>query len=383
MIGSACIPHAVIEDSHLIHNATIYRKHASPMIARFPSRHVASFSPCQPTLRLPSAAVAAERGEIEPEWDKMTSKLVALSTVPFLLLFLPQILKNGANIAAGNPAALGSLSYISFVTGLAGNTLLLSYFTSKEEMSAVAVQAIGIASSFIILTQMRMTELIPHQLYAAIAIAVASSAIFTALKLNRYLDSLGKFGQLVWIYWQRALGLAGLGIIPQALSTTLFGSTSLTPGGVALSLGCLLVSLEAFDKMPKVVANLWPSLSAWTATILFMLQPIAQLILNFSDPSSLHGLSLATILLASMGNGLMMPRALATNDVIWSVGTIWGYLVFGWAQLLSLYLGRKNAITGERFISLELFLVLSVIIWMWMLFVLLKSRKIQKYCRTE
>jgi hypothetical protein len=38
--------------------------------------------------------------------------MVSISTIPFLFLFLPQLLKNHANQAAGNTAALAVLSWL-------------------------------------------------------------------------------------------------------------------------------------------------------------------------------------------------------------------------------------------------------------------------------
>ena len=40
------------------------------------------------------------------------------------------------------------------------------------------------------------------------------------------------------------------------------------------------------------------------------------------------------------GNSLMVPRALLTKDRIWLLGATWATLAAGWAQLLSMYLGR-------------------------------------------
>lgn len=57
---------------------------------------------------------------------------------------------------------------------------------------------------------------------------------------------------------------------------------------------------------------------------------------NFSNPSTLQGVSLASLLLGMLGNGLMVPRALFTGDKIWFIGVGWGPLT-GWVQLLSLY----------------------------------------------
>lgn len=56
------------------------------------------------------------------------------------------------------------------------------------------------------------------------------------------------------------------------------------------------------------------------------------------------GLSLGSLVLSLLGNGLMFPRALKTKDAIWLVGSVWAN-VAGWATVLSLFLG-KSAITG-------------------------------------
>lgn len=60
--------------------------------------------------------------------------------------------------------------------------------------------------------------------------------------------------------------------------------------------------------------------------------------------SSLEGLSLGTMLLALLGNALMVPRALHTRDVVWFVGSTWACTA-GWGQLLSMALG-VSAATG-------------------------------------
>jgi hypothetical protein len=60
----------------------------------------------------------------------------------------------------------------SYLTGLGGNTLLLSYFAGKREVNAVVVQALGIASSFAVLTQIRVAGFMPRATYALIAVFV-------------------------------------------------------------------------------------------------------------------------------------------------------------------------------------------------------------------
>ena len=79
-------------------------------------------------------------------------------------------------------------------------------------------------------------------------------------------------------------------------------------------------------------------LSAWTATFLFMFGPIAQLANNLSNPANLAGISLLTLLLATAGNMLMLPRAVLTKDRIWFTGSYWAVAVGGWVVMLSMFL---------------------------------------------
>ncbi len=58
---------------------------------------------------------------------------------------------------------------------------------------------------------------------------------------------------------------------------------------------------------------------------------------NFLDPQSLEGLSVGTMLLALVGNCLMVPRARFVKDPIWTLGTTWA-VVAGWGQLLSMFI---------------------------------------------
>lgn len=60
---------------------------------------------------------------------------------------------------------------------------------------------------------------------------------------------------------------------------------------------------------------------------------------NLAAPESLAGLSQATVLLAMVGNGMMVPRALYTRDAVWLAGSGWAGFM-GWCQVVSLFLGR-------------------------------------------
>eukprot|EP00775_Hariotina_reticulata_P011615 gene11615-11759_t len=95
---------------------------------------------------------------------------------------------------------------------------------------------------------------------------------------------------------------------------------------------------------------------------------------NFSDLSSLAGLSLGTMLLALVGNACCIPRALFTRDPAWTFGSTWGCLLMGWAQLLSLYLGN-NPDTGLRFLPLVPFMVISITLFSYLLWVMVTDAK--------
>ena len=60
-----------------------------------------------------SQSAAAESNSLQhPSWEQRTQQLVALSTLPFFLLMMPQVVKNASNFMAGNARALAALSWV-------------------------------------------------------------------------------------------------------------------------------------------------------------------------------------------------------------------------------------------------------------------------------
>ena len=107
-------------------------------------------------------------------------------------------------------------------------------------------------------------------------------AILTGLKLAGRLDA-SKAGQRLWSGWQQLLGLAGLAGVPQVLWATFNpGSTTLLPCTLTLAAGVAVAAAEAAGRLPPAARGLWAAASAWTATALFMLQPVSQLVVNFT-----------------------------------------------------------------------------------------------------
>lgn len=315
------------------------------------------------------AALVAQQ-QLAVQHDTWAQTLVAASMMPFLVLLLPQILKNAVALRSGQASALGALSYWSFMSGMTGNSLLLSYFTASGEHSAVLIQALGVASSLVVLTQLLLAGVMPRALYAGVALATGLQAIMVGLKLSGALDA-SKAGAAAWRAWQATASLAGLILVPQALWAALApGGASAAPAVAALVAAAAVGLVARLGLLPAgALDSLWSKLSGWAATLLFMLQPVAQLHKNFADPSSLAALSLTTVALATTGNALMLPRALFTRDVVWLTGSTWGCLVFGWAQMLSLALGTNPA-SGAAYMSAPLFALATAMLWVYLAMVL-------------
>jgi hypothetical protein len=68
----------------------------------------------------------------------------------------------------------------------------------------------------------------------------------------------------------------------QVLWSTFVGTPTMLPSLCTLGLGCAVLALGLAGKLPPAVESAWGGLSAWSATMLFMLQPVAQLHRNFS-----------------------------------------------------------------------------------------------------
>jgi len=330
-------------------------------------------------------------------WDKVTMSLASCATVPFLFLTMPQIVKNTSLIAAGRPDALAAVSWQGQVAGLLGNMLLLSYFADKGELSASFVQIVGTCATGALLTQMCLAGHIPVAPFAFAAGVVAAGLILSGFRMLGRVgpvdrdgvpcvgnvqcavsfdeDDRGRKGpgatihgwflrvsNGLWDFYTHATGIVGLAALPQIglmslLPQSLAAQCGVYPGCAGAALGTLLIILNYRGKLPPAVASAWGALSGWTATLLFMSMPVAQLASNFANPQTLEGLSVLSALLAMTGNALMVPRALFTRDVIWLTGSTWGCTLMGWGVMLSLFLGHRA--DGARYIGPGAFTALT------------------------
>ncbi|TXG48782.1 hypothetical protein EZV62_024657 [Acer yangbiense] len=227
------------------------------------------------------------------QWNSLTAKFSGASSIPFTLLQLPQIILNAQNLLAGNKTALLAVPWLGMFTGLLGNLSLLSYFAKKKEKEATVVQTLGVVSIYAVM----WSTFVPY--------------------------------------------------IPN----------SILPGTIACVVGVAAVVMARIGRLPEKGVKFVGAISGWTATLLFMWMPVSQMWTNFLNPDNIKGLSAVSMLLAMIGNGLMIPRALFIRDFMWFTGSTWAALFYGYGNIVCLYLFKV--------ISREFFLASTAGLFLW------------------
>ncbi|NP_001149458.1 maltose excess protein 1-like [Zea mays] len=312
----------------------------------------------------PVAAVTASKPVLKDpkkyqEWDSMTAKFAGAANIPFLLLQLPQIVLNTRNLLAGNKTALFAVPWLGMLTGLLGNLSLLSYFAKKKETEAVIVQTLGVISTYAVLVQLAMAESMPVPQFVATSVVVAAGLI-----LN-FLNYFGWIPGTLLLLWEDFITVGGLAVLPQVMWSTFvpFIPNSVLPGIISGSLAVAAVAMARMGKLSNAGVKFVGSLSGWTATLLFMWMPVAQMWTNYLNPSNIKGLSAFSMLLAMLGNGLMIPRAVFIRDLMWFTGSAWASVLQGWGNLACMYC--FNSISGEVFFATSAGLLLWLGFTLW------------------
>lgn len=293
------------------------------------------------------------------QWDALTSTIAASSNIPFLLLQLPQIMLNAQNLLAGNKTALFALGWLGQLTGLLGNLSLLSYFVKKRESGTIVVQTVGVISIYCVLFQLAMAGAMPSTLFIATSVAVGLGLILNFLNYYNLLNA------SIWRLWEDCITIGGLSVLPQVMWSTFvpYLPQSILPGILSFALSLTTIILARSGKLSEKAVKLVGSTSGWTATLLFMWMPIAQMWTNYLNPNNIRGLSVDSILLAMIGNGLLIPRALFTRDIMWFTGSSWAALLYGWGNILSIYIFGGVGKTYFLAVTSALILWLGTIFW--------------------
>ncbi|KAF5442600.1 hypothetical protein F2P56_035239 [Juglans regia] len=266
-------------------------------------------------------------------------------------------------ISCPAPAALDSdvphTLHEGMCTGLLGNLSLLSYFTKKRENEVIIVQTLGVLSQFVVFAQLALAEAMPLPYFVATSVVVAAGLV---LNFMNYFDCLNA---AIWRLWEDFITVGGLSVLPQIMWSTFvpYIPNSIFPGAVAFVIAMVAVIMARTGKLSEKGVKFVGAISGWTATLLFMWMPVAQMWTNFLNPDNIKGLSTFSMLLAMMGNGLMIPRALFMRDFMWFLGSTWATLFYGYGNILCLYC--FNAISRECFFAATtgLFLWIGMALW--------------------
>ncbi|KAA8540154.1 hypothetical protein F0562_026846 [Nyssa sinensis] len=293
------------------------------------------------------------------QWDSWTAKFSGAANIPFLLLQLPQIILNARNLLAGNKSALLAVPWLGMFTGLLGNLSLLSYFAKKRETEVVVVQTLGVISIYVVIAQLAMAESMPLLHFCVTSIVVASGLVLNFM----YYFNLLNAG--IWRFWEDFITVAGLSALPQVMWSTFvpYIPNSILPGALAFVIAVAAVVMARIGKISEEGVKFVGAISGWTATLLFMWMPIAQMWTNFLNPDNIKGLSAFSMLLAMIGNGLMIPRALFIRDLMWFTGSSWASVFYGWGNLICLY--WFNSISREFFLAATAGLYIWIGIALW------------------
>ena len=315
-------------------------------------------------------------------WDRCNQTLVSFSILAFLPLQLPQILRNAQVLGTGDPLQIQQLEVIPLLgygSGMLANLLLMSYLAERRETGGTIVQALGVLTSGIVVSQLFFGGFVHPIVMGTIALITGLGLLCNGARLvwswqfsapeelgDLGLSGLGTGGDdRWWQLWRNALNVLGLSVLPWILITQLH--LSLWPSlplnlGVTLSLGLFfLSSVVVIQTKPNPQPSLalaspwpnlhpihwlrqrWPSLSGWIANFLFMVGPTAQVLNNWSHPESIGALALPTQGLAVLGNLLMLSRSgsllIQGRDRIWAVGSLWEVAMRGIVFLTIAYFG--------------------------------------------
>ncbi|KAF3776718.1 Maltose excess protein 1-like [Nymphaea thermarum] len=341
----------------------------------------------------PGRSGRSYKEEESVRWDALTAKFAGAANVPFLLLQLPQIVLNSRNLMAGNARALFALPWIvssltfflflslrvssygsltmllvaqqkvyglqGMLTGLLGNLCLVSYFAKKKETEAVLVQTLGVLSTYVVIVQLALAEAMP------LPTLIATSAIVACGMFLNFLYYFRLLPPFIWRCWEDFITIGGLSVLPQVMWSTFvpYIPQSILPGAVAFSVAVIAVIMERTGKLSDAGASFVSSISGWTATLLFMWMPVAQMWTNYLNPDNIRGLSAFSMLLSMVGNGLMIPRALFIGDLMWFTGCTWASVLYGWGNLICMYCFKS--ISWKLFYAATLGLITWIGVTFW------------------
>lgn len=343
-------------------------------------------------------------GRLDPHrWSRWNQVMVSLSILAFLPLQVPQIWRNLEVISSQDPLTIAHLKVIpvlGYASGMVANLLLMCYLADRQERWGAIVQGIGIVTSGIVVTQLFTVGLVNAHLFVVLGVGMVVGMGLNLFQLGRSpvelsvqpLDQTleqssdqtpiqtqkGTTGDLsqessecdrqgfdrLWSLWKNGLNIIGLTLFPLILTWQLRESflPTLSLGfgwaGSALLLGFSSTALlenrlpqqwvehpycAPMESVLHLLQRYWAVLSGWTANLLFMFGPAAQLMSNLVHPESIAALALPTQALSVLGNLLILARSgtlfIQGQDRVWAVGGLWEVSIRGLVFFTIAYYG--------------------------------------------
>jgi len=151
-----------------------------------------------------------------------------------------------AESQSGNNVALTAIPWMGQLTGLLGNLSLLSYFAGKRERGATVVQAVGVVSTGVVLSQLALGGAMPFPIFSGTMAVVVVGLLFN------WLSYFNKLSPTLWQLWLDSVTVGGLTVLPQVMWSTFvpYIPPSVLPGTIFGSIALLLVILNRLNKLP-------------------------------------------------------------------------------------------------------------------------------------
>lgn len=254
-------------------------------------------------------------------WDAASRRLVWLAT----LALLGDTILRAAAQAVAEPPLLTSAMWLPLASNLTSYLILSSTFVADGEHGAAACYMAGLACTLGLLAQIYHLDAVPVAVFWPAAALAAASMAANSAKLAGWLDT--AVGAAAWRLWRGVVGCAGWAMLPQIAYLSLVVPPSAVccaswgPAAVSIAGGAALLALTAAGLLPTSWRRSW-DIASWTATLLFMLEPLSALVAAARDSSILLALSPTDFLLPALATGLQVPRALL-RDHMWLTGTSW------------------------------------------------------------
>jgi len=313
------------------------------------------------------------RFSIAQHMDKLTDWAVAVSTIPFLFLMIPQIVTNFRT-----PAGLPELAWAGTASGGLGNLLLCSFFTEGGELKQAMIQAIGAFTNMFVVCQIYLYRpdgsskpLINPIPFFTILVVMVVGLLLPALRACGLLHEV--FGK--WVTATTVIGLSSLffSLSNQAVDVLKFDDDTLLVRGIATGIGLGLGILWVAS------GKSGPNTGGALATALFMFMPVPQVVENLVNPDALMQFNVGFVYFGVLGNGLGMSRALFTSNWVWFVGACWGCYTGGVVMAFTVVLANHRVSTPILTKPAEITLWIFVIIFILYTLLLVKvNRDAQK-----